>query len=40
MSELMTRHTNFVVRNLFDMGPDYARTRPLATALYPRLAGY
>ncbi|HBZ7266585.1 TPA: class I SAM-dependent methyltransferase [Klebsiella variicola subsp. variicola] len=26
MSELMTRHTDFVVRNLFDMGPDYART--------------
>ncbi|EOZ0144641.1 class I SAM-dependent methyltransferase [Klebsiella pneumoniae] len=25
MSELMTRHTDFVVRNLFDMGPDYAR---------------
>ncbi len=22
----MTRHTDFVVRNLFDMGPDYART--------------
>ncbi len=26
MSEQMTRHTDFVVRNLFDMGPDYART--------------
>ncbi|WP_260513048.1 SAM-dependent methyltransferase [Serratia fonticola] len=26
MSELMTHHTDFVVRNLFDMGPDYART--------------
>lgn len=26
MSQLMTRHTDFVVRNLFDMGPDYART--------------
>lgn len=26
MSELMTRHTDFVVRNLIDMGPDYART--------------
>ncbi|WP_312155889.1 cyclopropane-fatty-acyl-phospholipid synthase family protein [Lelliottia nimipressuralis] len=26
MNELMTRHTDFVVRNLFDMGPDYART--------------
>lgn len=26
MSELMTLHTDFVVRNLFDMGPDYART--------------
>ncbi|CAI1086049.1 class I SAM-dependent methyltransferase [Serratia sp. JSRIV002] len=26
MSELMTRHTDFVVRNLFDMGPDYAHT--------------
>ena len=26
MSELMTRHTDFVVRNLFDMGPDYAPT--------------
>ncbi|EJF30920.1 MULTISPECIES: cyclopropane-fatty-acyl-phospholipid synthase family protein [Enterobacteriaceae] len=26
MSDLMTRHTDFVVRNLFDMGPDYART--------------
>lgn len=26
MSELMTRHTDFVVRNLFDMGPDYSRT--------------
>ena len=25
-NELMTRHTDFVVRNLFDMGPDYART--------------
>ncbi|MGY5956407.1 cyclopropane-fatty-acyl-phospholipid synthase family protein [Kosakonia sp. BK9b] len=26
MNTLMTRHTDFVVRNLFDMGPDYART--------------
>lgn len=26
MTALMTRHTDFVVRNLFDMGPDYART--------------
>ncbi|MDM4092354.1 SAM-dependent methyltransferase [Klebsiella oxytoca] len=26
MNELMTRHTDFVVRDLFDMGPDYART--------------
>lgn len=26
MNDLMTRHTDFVVRNLFDMGPDYART--------------
>ncbi|MGB7801730.1 class I SAM-dependent methyltransferase [Buttiauxella sp.] len=26
MSDLMTRHTDFVMRNLFDMGPDYART--------------
>ncbi|WP_312739522.1 cyclopropane-fatty-acyl-phospholipid synthase family protein [Cedecea neteri] len=26
MSDLMTHHTDFVVRNLFDMGPDYART--------------
>lgn len=26
ISELMTHHTDFVVRNLFDMGPDYART--------------
>lgn len=26
MSDLMTRQTDFVVRNLFDMGPDYART--------------
>ncbi|MCS3430310.1 cyclopropane-fatty-acyl-phospholipid synthase family protein [Klebsiella sp. BIGb0407] len=26
MNQLMTRHTDFVVRNLFDMGPDYART--------------
>ena len=26
MNNLMTRHTDFVVRNLFDMGPDYART--------------
>ncbi|AIR62882.1 cyclopropane-fatty-acyl-phospholipid synthase family protein [Cedecea neteri] len=26
MSDLMTRHTDFVVRNLLDMGPDYART--------------
>lgn len=26
MSMLMTRHTDFVVRNLIDMGPDYART--------------
>ncbi|VFS41997.1 cyclopropane-fatty-acyl-phospholipid synthase [Enterobacter cancerogenus] len=26
MNALMTRHTDFVVRNLFDMGPDYART--------------
>ncbi|HDR2751824.1 TPA: class I SAM-dependent methyltransferase [Enterobacter asburiae] len=26
MSSLMTKHTDFVVRNLFDMGPDYART--------------
>lgn len=26
MNELMTRHTDFVVRNLFDMGTDYART--------------
>ncbi|MDU0011012.1 cyclopropane-fatty-acyl-phospholipid synthase family protein, partial [Klebsiella pneumoniae] len=24
--QAMTRHTDFVVRNLFDMGPDYART--------------
>ncbi len=41
MSELMTRHTDFVVRNLFDMGPDYApHPGPLAAAFYPRLAGY
>lgn len=26
MSTLMTRHTDFVIRNLIDMGPDYART--------------
>lgn len=26
MNSLMTQHTDFVVRNLFDMGPDYART--------------
>ena len=26
MSDTMTRHTDFVLRNLFDMGPDYART--------------
>lgn len=26
MSTLMTQHTDFVVRNLFDMGPDYALT--------------
>jgi hypothetical protein len=26
MNNLMTRHTDFVVRNMFDMGPDYART--------------
>ncbi|MDV2901387.1 cyclopropane-fatty-acyl-phospholipid synthase family protein [Phytobacter diazotrophicus] len=26
MNNLMTRHTDFVVRNVFDMGPDYART--------------
>lgn len=26
MSGLMTQHTDFVVRNLFDMGPDYALT--------------
>lgn len=26
MSTLMTRHTDFVVHNLFDMGPDYALT--------------
>lgn len=26
MSDIMTRHTDFVIRNLFDMGPDYART--------------
>lgn len=26
MSQIMTRHTDFVIRNLFDMGPDYART--------------
>ncbi|MCZ3382044.1 cyclopropane-fatty-acyl-phospholipid synthase [Kosakonia sp. SOY2] len=26
MNDLMTRHTDFVIRNLFDMGPDYART--------------
>ncbi|WP_312284246.1 cyclopropane-fatty-acyl-phospholipid synthase family protein [Yokenella regensburgei] len=26
MSGLMTKHTDFVVRNLFDMGPDYAWT--------------
>lgn len=26
MHNLMTRHTDFVVRNVFDMGPDYART--------------
>ena len=29
MNELMTRHTDFVMRNLFDMGPDYARTLAL-----------
>lgn len=40
MNELMTRHTDFVMRDLFDMGPDYARTRPLAAAFSPRLAGY
>jgi len=26
MGETMTRHTDFVLRNLFDMGPAYART--------------
>ena len=26
MNALMTKHTDFVVRNLFDMGPDYAQT--------------
>lgn len=26
MNNLMTRHTDFVIRNVFDMGPDYART--------------
>ena len=26
MSHTMTQHTDFVLRNLFDMGPDYART--------------
>ena len=26
MNALMTKHTDFVVRNLFDMGPDYALT--------------
>ncbi|MFI8417593.1 class I SAM-dependent methyltransferase [Serratia sp. NPDC078593] len=26
MSQVMTRHTDFVIRNLFDMGADYART--------------
>ncbi len=26
MSDTLTRHTDFVLRNLFDMGPDYART--------------
>ena len=26
MSQLMTRHTDFVVRNVLDIGPDYART--------------
>lgn len=26
MSNTLTRHTDFVLRNLFDMGPDYART--------------
>lgn len=26
MNTLMTKHTDFVVRNLFDMGPDYALT--------------
>ncbi|STV31792.1 S-adenosyl-L-methionine dependent methyltransferase [Klebsiella pneumoniae] len=41
MSELMTRHTDFVVRNLFDMGPGLRpHPGPLAAAFYPRLAGY
>lgn len=35
MSELMTRHTDFVVRNLFDMGPDYARTPPTGGSVLP-----
>lgn len=35
MSELMTRHTDFVVRNLFDMGPDYARTWPTGGSVLP-----
>jgi cyclopropane-fatty-acyl-phospholipid synthase len=26
ISNMMTRHTDFVMRNLFDMGPDYAHT--------------
>ena len=33
MNDLMTRHTDFVVRNLFDMGPDYARWRTGDSAL-------
>lgn len=37
MNELMTRHTDFVVRNLFDMGPDYARIAgALASAVRSR----
>ncbi|UMX82732.1 hypothetical protein MJ561_03920 [Klebsiella pneumoniae] len=39
MSEL-TRHTDFVVRNLFDMGRITPAPWPTGGGAYPRLAGY
>ncbi len=40
MSELMTRHTDFVVRNLFDMGRTTPAPWRTGGSVYPRPAGY